>query len=113
MGVEDETGDFFVDAKTDDLTPLTIRWFQLHEDGSRQLLYPDSPYIKILDDGRQVSFYLPHNATQRNRHRGRYEVVANNSYSGARAEVFLFAEELPPLLITRKTSFCLGIFVCR
>lgn len=102
MSIEDETGEFFIDAKTDDLTALTIRWFQLHNDGSRQLLYSDPPYVKILDEGRQISFYLPHNATHRKRYRGKYEAVANNSYSAARAEAFLDAEELAPPVQTRK-----------
>lgn len=96
MSLEDETAEFSVDVKTDDLTALKLRWYKFDSRHNRHLLYPDKPFVTISDDNRSIAFYLPfNNSRKRAEYHGLYEAVANNSYSADVAQVYLFVEDLP------------------
>jgi len=92
LSVDDVTAEFEFSATSDDLTPVSLSWVRM-EDKSEEKVYSEPNHV-FLTEGK-LRFYLPHNSTERVKHRGWYRAKASNGYSEAISNFMLQTEDMP------------------
>ena len=87
---EDARLEFPCSARSDDLTPVTVRWYRVNEHGDDESrVYPIPDQLTLSDNGSLIIRLSENDTTDWGTFRGAYRCHASNSYSEAERNVFI------------------------